>query len=588
MRKLFLFLGIGILVFYSFRFTNLVNYEITEAELEQHISILASDSLQGRYPGEGGNLAADYIAYQMNNYGLNPLYNNGFQEFDLVTACDLGEKNFMSINGKELEIENDYMPFSFSSSHLSQAELVFVAYGFDINSDKIQWNDYNIDVKGKFVIILSGTPEPDKIMSAFTSFSSHRAKVALAKDKGAVGVLFVDGVNDSEEGEPRKLEYDQNTSDAGIPVISLSRTAANKIIGDLSIEKLEDSIISSNKTIVFDIDASVKAQTSVDFKVVKGKNVVFEIKNNDDADYIVIGAHYDHLGMGGQNKGSRMPDTNAVHNGADDNASGVAGVIELAGLFISKSEMLNKNIIFVAFDAEEMGLLGSKYFVDNLPIPKERISMMLNFDMIGRMKSDSAGISIGGIGTAKEFDSIMANHKSYFNVLLSDDGYGPSDHASFYAIDIPVLYVTTGAHADYHTPFDDIEFIKFDKQKDILYYVFDIIYDLAISDIQLSFESTQSAAPTNGHGRSSLKVTFGIIPDFAGVVKDGLGVDGVKKGGPAEKAGIKKGDKITAINSEKIENIYDYMFRLSKLKKGTTAILELERDGEILVLLIQL
>jgi len=566
------------------------NTAITSLEIKEHISFLASDSLKGRYPGaEGGILSASYIRQMFLDYGLTPMLENGFQNFKVVTGSSLGTKNSMTLNDISLTITSDYMPLAFSANTLAEGKVAFVGYGFEIETDSLKWNDYTmIDVTGKWAMILREDPEPDNMESEFIPFASDRAKATLAKDKGAIGVLFVNGVNVSKNDTTIELTYDQNLSDAGIPVINITRALANKILNKTAtIEEIEQNIITNMKSVVIQSESVIKANVDVVQNLANTRNIVFAINAKKPTNqYIIIGAHYDHLGMGGSGVNSRMPDTIAAHNGADDNASGVAGIIELAGYIASKADTLKKNVIFVAFDAEEMGVLGSKYFVDNLPVKKSTITAMLNFDMIGRMKHDTIGITVGGTGTAAEFDSLLNSHKPAFNVTHSPDGYGPSDHAPFYSENISVLFFTTGAHEDYHTPFDDVEKINIEKEKEVMEYASKILLELASNTDTLTFKSTGS--PKNGDQRRRLKVTLGVIPDFSGVTKNGLGIDGVRVGGPAEKGGILKGDKIISINGAEVTNIYDYMYRLSKLKPATVAAIEIERAGKKQVLLIQL
>jgi aminopeptidase YwaD len=494
------------------------------------------------------------------------------------------------INGENVHMETDFMPVSFSANAGASGKVVFVGYGLEVETDSVKWNDYLLaDVSGRWVLVLREDPEPDNMASVFIPFASDRAKVTLAKDKGAVGVLLVDGVQASQSDKPLDLEFDQNLSNAGIPVFSISRQTANLILmsSENSIEQLEEQIISRKKSMVINSSARVEGKADVIKNKVKARNVIFNLPSKKISDkYVVIGAHYDHLGMGGKNTGSRMPDTVAVHNGADDNASGVAGLLELAGYFAKNNVNLKQNLLFVAFDAEEMGTLGSKYFLANCPVDKRQISAMVNLDMIGRMKSDSAGISVGGTGTAKGFDELLDRNKASFIIHHSPDGYGPSDHAPFYSDSIPVLFFTTGAHEDYHTPMDDADKIDADKEAALLQYASAIIEQLAVIDTQLVFQSTGSGQ--QAMGRTRLKVTLGIIPDVAGLVTNGLGVDGVRMNGPAQKAGIRKGDKITAINGEPVTNIYDYMYRLAKLKPQTIANVEVERNGKKEVFLVVL
>jgi hypothetical protein len=336
----------------------------------------------------------------------------------------------------------------------------------------------------------------------------------------------------------------------------------------------------------------VEATVSILLKREKTENVIGLLEGNDPLlkdEYIVIGAHYDHLGFGGTGSGSRVPDTIAIHNGADDNASGTAMVIELAGKLASVKNDLKRSVILVAFSGEEMGLLGSKYFVDHCPVDLKKIKAMFNFDMVGRFDKDKNSISVSGTGTSVESDSIVKRYEKglSFAVTHSPDGYGPSDHASFYSSNIPVFYFTTGAHTDYHTPFDDADRLNYEKEKEIGDFAYNIIMDVDDMSKALAFKASGSKEGS-GRGGRRLKVTLGIMPDFAGTEKQGLRVDGVTKGGPAYKGGILKGDIIISINGMKVRDIYEYMSRLGKLKQGQTISVEVIREEKNEVLLIQL
>jgi aminopeptidase YwaD len=590
-RKILVYsISIAALAFSSCQTKTQRNPQVTASEINNHIAYLASDSLRGRYPAsDGGILSGEYIHEILNDYGLAPILEQGYQNFKVVTGCSLGSENYLTIGNDSLATQTDFIPLAFSANAEVEGKVAFIGYGFEIESDNLKWNDYAmIDVADKWVMILREDPEPENMESEFIPFASDRAKATIAKDKGALGVLFVNGVNTSKKDNTAQLTYNQNLSNAGLPVISITRSVANIILnGAATIEDLEQNIIKQKKSVVIRSETLVKAKTDVVQNLATARNVVFTLNSITPSDqFIVIGAHYDHLGMGGTGVSSRMPDTIAVHNGADDNASGVAGIIELAGYLSAKADTLQKNIIFVAFDGEEMGLLGSKYFVENLPVEKEKIIAMLNFDMIGRLKHDTIGITIGGTGTAAEFDSLLSLAETNFAINHTPNGYGPSDHAPFYSENIPVLFFSTNAHEDYHTPFDDLSKIDSKKEQEILDYAASVILSLATNTDTLSFKSTGS--PTKGGQGNRLKVTLGIIPDFSGIQKNGLGIDGVRKDGPAEKGGIIKGDIITAINGVSVSNIYDYMLRLSKLKPGTTAIVEIERNNKKKVLLIQL
>ena len=312
-------------------------------------------------------------------------------------------------------------------------------------------------------------------------------------------------------------------------------------------------------------------------------NVVGLITGNKSKDeYIVIGAHFDHLGFGGVHSGSLDMNSREIHNGADDNASGVAGIIELAKQLSYDQKSLNRSILFVAFNAEEQGILGSKFFINNFPVPKEKIVTMINLDMIGRLKSLSLNVS--GTGTSPIFDTILdkSSKKYQLNIKKNPEGYGPSDHASFYANNIPVLSFFTGGHSDYHRPSDDWTKINISGLKKILNMVHDVVLQIDTSEEKPKFTEAGPKSPASS-SMVRMNVTFGFMPSYTGS-GEGLGVDGVRSDGPAGKAGVKKGDVIIEINNNTIKDIYGYMDVLQKLKPGESSTIKVLRNNKEITL----
>jgi len=565
--------------------------------IQKHIYYLASDSLKGRFPGTiGDKLAANYIRNKFKSYGLKLLANNGFQYFDVITDVKEGEKNSFTFDTFVGKLNEDFIPFSFSENKIVEAEVVFAGYGFDINTDNLKWNDYkDIDVNGKWVMILRGDPEPDNTQSKFLDFESERNKVITAKDKGAVGVIFITGAEIEKKDELVQLYFDKIISNSGLPVINIKRSIANKIFEylkdnkNLTIDSLEKQINKTKQSINFKIPLKIKVSTDIILNHAKTQNIVAMIEGNDKnlkKQYLIIGAHYDHIGMGGQGSGSRDPNNIAVHNGADDNASGVAAIIELARKLSENKNQLKRSIIFIAFGGEELGTVGSKYFLKSQLIDINKIDAMFNFDMVGRLKEETKQLSVAGSGTSLESDSILRKYgiDRTFELSLSPDGYGPSDYAVFYVEKIPVFFFTTGAHEDYHTQKDKYDKINFIGENAIVDYAYDVIYDVDNTK-DLTFKESGTKHESKG---ARYKATLGIMPDFAAGEVKGLKVGGVNKNGPAEKGGIKKGDIIISINGQTVTNIYDYMARLSTLKQGQTVTVEVIRDNKKEVLLILL
>lgn len=568
--------------------------EITVKELESHLEFLASDSLKGRLPGtDEGFIAATYINEQFQKAGLLPLGEDGFQFFEVTTSVSLEEGNYLSFNGVQVKAEEEYMPFAYSKSDEVSAGIVFAGYGFEIDSDTLIWNDYqDLDVTAKWVMILRGDPEPDNTNSNYISFSGDRDKVLAARDKGAAGVIFVSGPKWDAKDPLVSLYYDRSNSNAGIVVLHVKREIADAMLkeSEKTIKQLESLLNNERMSMSFELGLTVENKTLLHYDRVRTQNVLGMVEGSDPVlknEFIIIGAHYDHLGMGGWGSGSRMPDTIAVHNGADDNASGVAGVIEIAERLAANKDNLKRSVIAMAFGAEEMGLLGSKYFNDNPLVDKDKIIAMVNFDMIGRL-NDGKVVMVGGSGTSVESEEIIkATGVDYeLDLRLSPEGFGPSDHAPFYASNIPVFFINTGVHEDYHTPVDDVEFINFEGQKLVSDYSYALVYSIANRDEALTFQ--EAGAKDKGRRSMRFKVTLGIMPDFTATEVKGLGVGGVRQDGPAFAGGMEKGDVIVALDGKQVNDIYDYMNRLKKLEPGQIITVDVMRDGEKKVLLIQL
>lgn len=591
MKNIYLLFSISVLfLFSSCTTTKIDEPEITKNELYQHIKYLASDSLKGRYPGTAEDrLAAEYIADLFESFGLEPINGSYFQEFDIPIHSKLGENNALIVEDNKYTPEAQYNPFSFSANASLEANVVFAGYGIIFQNDSLSYDDYiNIDVNGKWVLILRGEPMPESTNSPFLQFADDRDKVMRAYDKGAAGVLFVNGMD--FDPQDKLVELDSKKSKTSIPVLHITRSVANDILSNTNknIEQLEESIINTIRPITLDIDKKVAATIKLEQVFMNTHNVYGILKAPVETDeYVVIGGHYDHLGLGGSDTGSRRPDTIAAHNGADDNASGVAAFIEIAEKLAANRKTLKRNVLFVAFAAEEMGLIGSKHFVNEAPIDLSQINANINLDMVGRLKENKS-LQIGGVGTSDKGELILNNiNKSFsFQLALSHEGYGPSDHASFYGKDVPVFFISTGAHTDYHTPEDDIEKINFDGLVDVSQFGYALADSLINMDGRLQFkEAGPKTRVTRGYKG---KVTLGFMPDFTYEGNEGLRIDFVTPGKPAQLAGLENGDVIVAIDGKKVGNIHDYMYRLSSFKHDQRITVEVKRNDDILVFIVQL
>ena len=576
-----------------FIFSSNGNSQVTVKELQELIKYLSSDSLKGRLTGTpGDSLSAEYIKGKLLSYGLIPLSGDGLQRYKVTKRVVAGKSNSLSVNGVAYTLDKDFMPLAFSSNTGIESEVVFAGYGFNINSDSIKWNDYaDLDVKGKWVMVLRGDPEPENNKSPFIDFSSDRDKALVAKDMGAAGVLMVSGPVFDPQDAFEALNLEGYSVD--IPVLRIKKEVADKILlkSNNTIAALEKKLNDSRKPFSFSEKASVNGKAEIVRELANTRNVVMLLPGEDPQlkdEYIILGAHFDHLGMGGPGSGSRALDTIGIHHGADDNASGVAMMLELAEKFAKTKGSHKRSILCLSFSGEEEGLLGSKHFVDDPGINLSKVNAMINMDMVGRL-NETNNLEIGGVGTATGLKGLVyANSDtSVIKLTLSEEGYGPSDHSSFYGRNIPVLFYFTGAHMDYHTPTDTWEKINFKGMVEISDLVFNVAKELALETPMLKFKEAGPKTEANRYPRRK-GVTLGIMPDFAGVIKNGLRADFVTPGRPAALGGMQKGDIITFINGLPVNNIQDYMFRMSQLKHGQTISVEVLRNDKKVVLVIQL
>lgn len=558
--------------------------EISRDDLYKHISVLASDELQGRLAGSEGDRSADeYIRERFESAGLS----SNKQEFSFLKALSRGSNNYLIYNGVSVS-DSDFTPCSFSYDTCLTATLTFAGYGMTIKSDSVSWDDYHeLDVRNKWVMILKGYPEIPAYTDYFETADAERDKAMLALDKGAAGVLFVSG---SDEGDTLTHVF-LKQADVSIPCFQIRRHLADSILSHCN-ETIEGVIqkVMQRKypySLRTDIIVEGNAQVEKEFGITGNRYAILEGSDAALKDqYIVIGAHYDHIGLGGKGSGSRIQDTIAVHNGADDNASGVSVLLELAARLQDERDQIKRSLIFVAFGAEELGLLGSKYFIQHLPVSSGQVTGMINLDMVGRLDTIK-GLQVSGAGTSLQADSIIQiANRDNLKLRITPEGNGPSDHSSFYSRNIPVFYLTTGAHTDYHTPFDDPEYIHYDGLKLISDFSERMILAVANTNEPLAFRESGSRDSDNPARR--FKVTLGFMPDFSATDIEGVRVEIVSKGKAAERAGIINGDVIIGIDGTKVRNIYDYMYRLSHLRKNQIISVEVLRNGISEVFIVQL
>ena len=606
--------------------------ELSVARLQQHISYLASDALDGRRTGtQGANDAAHYIAGEFARVGLRPaIQKTGasrrlsvamsqyLQSFPYVAGVTLGAGNMLSLGDKKFTVGQDWLPLGFSSnSRIENTPIAFVGYG--ITASELNYDDYaDKRTSGKIALALAGTPDGDNPHGQYARYEGVRWKAIAAKNAGAKALLIVTREAKLSDDRLSNLTYDNSAGDAGLPVAVISQ---DLIGGKATFERLEEG--AKKRQYIFDENATASLTTDLVRKEVQAYNVIGVLEGSDrllKSEAIVVGAHYDHLGRGGE--GSLAPRSGEIHHGADDNASGTAGVLELARLFTSQRPRPKRTIVFMCFSGEEEGLLGSSYYVNHPIIPLANTVAMINMDMIGRMKARK--LIIGGVGTSKEWRDLIdsANKNLFgeqvsldslptkssksehlaninvsqnasilmnsdprrFDLTLQEDGYGPSDHSSFYSKQIPVLFFWTGTHNDYHKPSDTFDKINYEGEVQVLSLVARIVRDLDNAEKRLTYSVAKSDSQ---QGRSTgFRVYLGTIPNYSDS-NDGLLLDGVRDDSPAAKAGLKAGDKIVKIGTREIKNVYDYTYALGEMKAGEEYVVEIMRAGEKLVLKIK-
>jgi aminopeptidase YwaD len=593
-RRHVAFLGLTLALTASLVAAPLATSRDTQARLSYDVHFLASGALEGRFSGsEGAKVAAGFIADRFRELGLKPAGENSgyFQHFSFIARVHPGPGNALVFElpggARTARLEEEFRPLSFSSSGSASAEVVFAGYG--IHAPDLGYDDYaGLDVKGKVVLVLRFSPDGDDPASKFQPHMALRRKASEARAQGAVALLVATGPIGATETVPVKISFDASFADSGLPVLGISTPLAEALFAGHGFTLAELQQRMNERKEPASRPLGVKASLTADVVQERADalNVVALLPGSDperSGEAVVVGAHYDHLGYGGEGSGSLTPDVHAVHPGADDNASGTAGMLEIARRMAAARP--ERTLVFAAFAGEEEGLLGSSHFVQNPPLAKEEIVAMLNLDMVGRPKPGPA-LTIGGYGTAAQWPGIVENLNKNHHLKLSTNkgGFGASDHSSFYAADIPVLFLFTGAHEDYHKPSDTADRLDYPRMAEVVGFAADLTLQVA----DLAQRPTFQKVADEGSGeRRGFKVRTGVIPEF-GYDGPGLKLSGVRGGSAADKAGLKGGDIVVRFGQREIRNIYDYMYALGDHKAGETVVLKVLRGKETLDLSVTL
>jgi aminopeptidase YwaD len=564
--------------------------DLSASRYLDHVKYLASDELKGR--GDGSpelNKAADYIAAQFRRLGLHPMGgdNTYFQKFELTTGAQIGSQNQLELNGTQLKINDEFVPIAFSNTAQASGPLVFAGYG--ITAPEYHYDDYQgIDAHGKIVVVLRHEPQESDPKSPFdgTNFTRHASfidKGINAKQHGAAGIIFITDLNhDNEEVGPATRTAE--TDDIGIPAVHAKREAFLNVFkqSGKDIAGIQKKIDMDLKPESFELPSVHVALNTEIIRTRKTvENVIGALPGSDPAlkdEWVVVGAHYDHLGLGDRN--SLAPSQiGQIHHGADDNASGTAGVMELARLAAKNKQEWKRSVLFITFAGEELGLFGSSDFVNHPTIPLNNIVAMINMDMIGRLNNDR--LFVGGVGTSPQFKPWLEelNKPVHLELDYSDSGYGASDHMSFNAKKIPVLFFFSGLHTDYHKPSDTADKINANGAVKVLGLVYATMDKLSSNAGRLEYtEVRQPQQPASGGG-GGYGPYFGSVPDFRDDLKGVLFAD-VQNNSPAAKAGLKQGDLMTAFDGKPIQNLYDFTYALRAKKPGDIVEVVVKRNGE--------
>lgn len=519
-------------------------------QMRYDVQYLASDRLEGREAGTPGEkLAVDYIAAKFGNVGLMPYGINAsyLQPFTFNAEPQRGANCSLQLGRKKLKLDEQWLPLGFSASSGARGKLLKLGYG--IVAPELSYADYpdSLDLKDRVVAFSVSSPDGIHPHSKYLAHHDLMARAQRAADHGAAAVLYY---NDDPTAPAPDGKLSAKVKPIGIPVFFLTG-------------ELYEQLVIDNNPCVINVDIVREEKTAY--------NVVGMIDNGRE-NVVVIGAHLDHLGYG--DEGSLHRGEPAIHNGADDNASGVAVMLQLARDLAEYDHTRANDYLFIAFSGEEKGLYGSNYWTKNPTVPISELNYMINLDMVGRL--DSAGaIGINGVGTSPAWEEVNRNLVGNLKVKTTNSGIGPSDHTSFYLQGVPAIHFFTGTHADYHKPSDDEDKINYPGMLRVTRFIESLIATLN-DDGKLAFTKTEEVSTES---TPRFKVTLGVVPDY---LYDGQGmrIDGLTEGKPAAHAGLKVGDVVVKLGALEVNDMMGYMKALGQFNKGDTATVKVLRGGK--------
>ncbi|MBN3034418.1 MAG: M28 family peptidase [Bacteroidales bacterium] len=570
------------------------SYEITEYDLRYNLEYLASDELNGRMTGsDGSRVASEFIAGLFRSLEMEPLpgQNDFFWPFEFVADYALTPSgNSLVFDDEPYQLNRDFAPLGSSASGEVSGNLIFAGYGIKVSNGQYSYNSYDsLKIRDQVVMVLDGIPpgmdEEQRKNTELTLASGY--KQMLARQMGARAILIVTPATI----DPGDREVPGNS---GILSLYLSEEAATRMLKSCGrdLENIRQSLTGGNISRPdnhFDSGQEIEIRIEIDYVPGSDRNVIGVLSSqNPDAEYILLGAHFDHLGRGEVNSRAKGEHRHLVHNGADDNASGVSAVMEMAGHFRGISEReperLKHHLVFCLWSGEELGMIGSSSFALNLPIPADRIRAYLNFDMVGRMQDNR--LYLQGLGSGAQWKQAIekTNILSGFDLVLGHDPYLPTDATSLYIQGIPIISFFTGIHDDYHTDTDDAHLINYPDLKRVVDFACMLTGELMKPGQEMTYQEVR--ARSNRMSRGARSVSLGTIPAYVGGDEKGVRIQGVRPGGPADKAGLKGDDLITGLNGKDVFNIYDFMNILNELEAGRETTVRVFRNGGEMLLRI--
>ena len=566
--------------------------ETAEARLMASVKYLASDELEGRMTGSAGaRLAADHIAGALRTLGLEPAGEAGsyFQSFEFTAERRvLPEGNALRVSAggedHDYAVDADFRPLSFSANANVTGEVVFAGYGLSTPGG---YDSYaGLDVTDKVAVVLRYVPEgvDAERRAELNRYAGLRYKAMVARDKGAKAILVVAGPNSPNAGKLIPLTFDNSLSGSGIVAASISGDVGATMFAAAGkdLKEVQSQLDVENPHFLgqFALEGvELAIETGVERVKATDRNVIARLSATvpNASETVIVGAHYDHIGRGDTSSLAHQGEEGEIHNGADDNASGVAVVLELART-LAKSEERPRNVMFAFWSGEELGLIGSSRFVDEPPVALEDIVAYLNFDMVGRLRDNR--LSLQGVGSSGAWRRHIErrNIPAGFNLALLDDPYLPTDSTAFYPKGVPILSFFTGSHENYNRPTDDAATLDYAGMARIAAFGGAILKDVVATAERPDYAEVQDTTSAGGD-RDVMRAYLGTIPDYTTDLA-GVKISGVRGGGPADKAGMRGGDVIVEFDGNAIANIYDYTYALDAVKIGEPVAVVVVRGTE--------